>query len=378
MAYQMALVINKDLVFGSDKTNFPILFNENCSNLSSDFWSNISDTTSGLDIRFYDTVSKSVEYSREIVTLDHTGHTLESWIQIPILSSNIDTTFVCEVGGGTKINDTSLWADLGAMGIYHLQDGADSGGRDNSGDIFVDVTSVNGYISDAYSFDGTTSYIQLTSNMDFTSNGILYAVSAWTNLENVKPLGSDWRDSMSTIFSRGYRCPTNARGWSSFGLGYSNAAKLQFGITATGTCSAGYCYSLYETDATISLGEWHYVACTIYNYPLNTRIVNLYIDDSTRSFNILYNNYNKNYSHNINERTRIGSNYRIGYNYGNFYGVIDELRIFENHTNNFDSDWFYTEYANQTDMSSFLDATAITSSGITVFRRRMKLNTSGF
>ena len=190
MPYMFSITVPSSKIVGSDKTKFPVLFNENCTSIPASFWSNILDTTSGLDIRFYDLPGKITEYSREIVNLDYTGQTFESWIQIPVLSSSMDTTFVCQVGDSTRANDTSLWSDLGAMGIYHLSDGSDSGGRGNDGTL-VDVTSVNGYISNAYSFDGTSSHIELTSNMDFTSIVDLYSISAWANLRGTWPASVD-------------------------------------------------------------------------------------------------------------------------------------------------------------------------------------------
>ena len=124
---QTTLLVNHNDVPGSDKTDFPVLFSHLCNNIPSEFWSNISDLVNGLDIRFYDDILKTNEYKREIAFIDTVGQILEVWIQVPVLKGSlgaVDTVVVCEVGGGTRSNDTEVWDDLKYNIVNHFQGNA--------------------------------------------------------------------------------------------------------------------------------------------------------------------------------------------------------------------------------------------------------------
>ena len=109
--FQTILTINHNDVPGSDKTDFPVLFSHLCIGVPAEFWLNITDLVDGLDIRFYDDILKTNEYKRDIAFIDTVGHLLESWIQVPILKGSlgvVDTVVVCEVGSGTRSNQTEI------------------------------------------------------------------------------------------------------------------------------------------------------------------------------------------------------------------------------------------------------------------------------
>ncbi len=363
MSYMFRLTVDSSKIIGTDKTDFPVLFNENCSNIPSSFWSNITDVTDGLDVRFYDSTSKSIEYSREVVSVDATGETIESWVQIPSLSVSADTDLYCEVGGGDRTNDTDIWTDLGALGIYHMENTASS--VDNGKDATnSDATSITGRIGRCYDFDGTSNYMVMDNYTFLTSNP--YYVSAWINMDNTKVTDPSWEDQFATIFNRLEKCneSVSGRGSCSFDFGVDRDAKVGFfvGDNLTNVCSnAGYHQDRYTTDSTINMNTWYHVGVWIEDISQTTpnRIVKFYIDgqlvSSTENISAAVDYSN---THRPGEQTRIGSGYRIGgAHYQNFNGRIDELRIFNG--SDFDSSWIETSYNTQSDPASFLSGSTL-------------------
>ena len=113
----LKITIDKTKVQGTN-VNFPYLFSETTPGIPTSFWSGVTDIN-GLDIRFF-ADDLTTELKREVAMYDSVNHKVECWVQVPSLSSASDTIIYCQYGVSTKANDT-LWSDIGADNVFHLQ-----------------------------------------------------------------------------------------------------------------------------------------------------------------------------------------------------------------------------------------------------------------
>jgi hypothetical protein len=321
--------------------NFPYLFNEQISGLANSFWARVKDP-GGLDIRFFDKDGMT-ELKREIVLFDVSNKNVEIWVQIPRLSGTIYTIY-CQYGGPTFVNNNTMWTDINAGAVYHMQGGAsDSSGNNNTGTV-VNATQINGKIAKAYQFDGASAYIQLTNNVDVSVSSL--TVSAWVNPSTLAQIGE--------IFGRAEWCSATVRGVSPFSLFIRNdtglVGRLEYWVANTSDCSSGYATDTYEPTKPLVAGSWAHVFIVISNNNLHSRSVSLYVNG------ILYNLGNRTFnspafSQVSSQKTTIGATYRTGGTYWNYFsGSIEEVRFSSTSRS---SDWIATEYANQNSPATF-------------------------
>ncbi len=357
MAFMFRLTVDKDMVAGTDKSNYPLLVDDRVANFPSSFFSNVVDA-SGLDIRYYSDAAKSVEYSREIVTVDTTAQTFESWVQIPLLSASSDSTFYCEVGDATSANDFTIWDSQNHYRVFHLQDASDSGTLHDPL-IVNNASSVSSKIQKGYDFSGTTHHLQCTTNPDFQQTYPFY-ISSWVNLRSLI-VSPTFIDSVSCIFSREVICQTTLRNWIAFNFGIDSSQRLSWmcGENLSGCVLPGQHTDWYTSDNTVSLNQWIHVGAYIENLYTATpnRVVKLFVDGSQipsteGNLGDIVNYHN---THNLAQLSRIGAGYRqTGIPIQNFDGIIDEVRIVSDATIYSNGDWQQTEFNNQNDPSTYI------------------------
>ena len=100
--YKFKITIDKAKVTGTN-TNFVYLFNELCSSIPAGFWTHVVDTSTGLDIRFFDTDGVA-ELKREVVLYSAGTSKVEAWVQIPSLGTATNKEIWCQYGGTTVAN----------------------------------------------------------------------------------------------------------------------------------------------------------------------------------------------------------------------------------------------------------------------------------
>lgn len=321
------IIINRSNVQGVNN-NFIYLFSQDASNIPSDFWNDVSDAN-GLDIHFYD-ILMGKKLSREIVYFDSSAQEIEAWIQIPFVSFRHDTEILCEYGGITASNDTSLWTDIETEGVYHCQDAFNDSSDGVTGVVSGASQITGGKINKCYDFYTTHDRVEVSKIMH---TGGEYTVSAWAFMTGDAPV--DERCIMVdknnytyyfafsnriTVFSGDY-------GW---GIGWFGGA---------GWKGAG---SL-DTHAS-QVNAWHKLVGTYDGTDFK-----IYRDGELKT--------TSSYSYS----GAAGALCSVGYNTGalpmQWQGKIDELRI---HSRVLDANWIKTEYNNQNSPETFSQCESFT------------------
>lgn len=356
--YMFKIIVSKDMIVGSDKPNYPLLIDSRLA-LPSEFWTNVLDPN-GLDIRFYVDQFKVVEYKREIVRFNAATNEFESWVQISILLSSVDTIIYCEVGNGNLANDNSIWSVQGHQRVYHSQNNSDSSPA--SDDLTIYGASLQpGKISKCYDFDGVDDYAELDTNPDFDHGNACFA-SAWIYFRSIySGPPTAFFAKLKIIFSRMYTCTTSGgRGWYPFIFGIEEDGKLTFHLGDTASCSTGHEIDSYNTDSPLNINTWYHVGVWIEDIAVNSpsRVVKFFVNGQLvpSSEGLTVNPVNFTDAHDTQvQLSRIGGGYRGTVNWLRFDGLIDEMRIVEDATDKYaNGNWQETEYNNQNDPNLFI------------------------
>jgi hypothetical protein len=306
------------LHFGDDITNFPFLFNEGCSSIPAGFWSHVVDTVSGLDIRFFDTDGVT-ELKREIVLYSTGTSKVEAWVQILSLGTASNKIIYCQYGGPVRANDTTVWDDLSAKGVYHLSTLNDSSIQ-STHLTNVGASSTTGKIENGYNFDGSH-YVYRTDTDDKHDLTGFFTLSAWVNPTSLPGV-------VGTIISKR--------------LNGSGTYNYIFDVTSTGNIviyNNGLTPGSLTSTTTISTGIWSY-ATVVYN----GSTIKIYINGIERG------------SQSVTGSPVADSGpFGIGADYPESWtdflnGKVDEARVFSSVLS---ADWIKTEYNNQNDPATF-------------------------
>jgi len=314
--YKFKITIDKTKVTGTN-TNFVYLFSELCSSIPAGFWTHVTDTVTGLDIRFFDT-NGVTELKREVVLYSAGTSKVEAWVQIPSLGTSVNKEIWCQYGGPTVANSTAVWSDVHTEAAYHLNGLTDSSGNGCDASIASGSPApATGKIGNAYVFnDSNLDYLQVGThaNLNLTTVGSL---SAWVK--------GTQAGHHSVIFGKGnYGIDRNGYTFDAIGnlnLELANASGYDFLVGANN----------------IGDGNWHYVVGT-----WDSSTMRLYVDGIARET--------------MTETVIPVSNVYdllIGKAPGypqTFSGYIDEARINSSLLN---ANWIATEYANQNDPATF-------------------------
>ena len=186
--YRFAITIDRTKVQGTN-TNFPYLFSEGCASIPTGFWSHVTDTSTGLDIRFFDT-DGGTELKREVVLYSSGTSKVEIWVQIPSLGTASNKVIHCQYGGPTRTSDTAVWTDAGYKAVYHLQANAKDAAYGNTGTVNSATVNTSGKIESAYDFSGSSQSISAPSTANILAGNETYVMSAWAYLPNSNQNGA--------------------------------------------------------------------------------------------------------------------------------------------------------------------------------------------
>jgi flagellin-like protein len=294
--------------------NFPVLVNLTL-NPAHVFQSN------GNDIYFTD--SNGAQIPHEIESYSSSTGNLVAWVQVPSVSSTVDTTFSIFYGNSTvpsQQNPTGVW-DSYFKGVWHLNNSfADSTSNHNDG-VNTGTTDAAGRAARGRNFDGSSNDITVA---DSTSLHIARNVTAeaWIN---------------PTSWSSAWRAPVAKDQWD-----------LWMGSDGTGSYliwelepqTGG---SLEQSTFTISNGAWQHIALTY-----NGSYVRIYKNGDTCPDLTCY----KAGSGDINLKTDTHP-FMMGNSpptIARYKGIIDEVRISNTSRS---QQWLKTEYNNQNNPSNF-------------------------
>ncbi|MCK4660480.1 MAG: DUF2341 domain-containing protein, partial [Phycisphaerae bacterium] len=186
--YRKEIVIDHTQVSGGGYlAGFPVLV----SHTSTDFPGHAQ--PNGDDFAFID--YSGIKLNHEIELYNNGTGKLIAWVNVPVLSSSVDTTLYLYYGNPVAPDQqeaTAVW-DASYLGVYHLDESAGSVCYDSTmnnnhgtyqgGDLPTQVLSQVGYGQD---FDGTADYISMPEGCHTPLSG---TVEMWTTQDDNAPTG---------------------------------------------------------------------------------------------------------------------------------------------------------------------------------------------
>ncbi len=313
--YKKEITIDHSLV-PSDQTNFPVLI----SHISGDFASHAQGD--GDDFAFVDS-SNTVQYSHEIEYYDDGSGELVAWVNIPLLSSSVDTTLFVYYGNPGASNQEDLvgtW-DSDFITVQHMT-GASYSDLDDSSQNGWDVTSMGG--NPTFNQVGKAGYC-----VDFDGLGDYFKASGFRLGTDDSHTGSAW------VYVDGDGGRRYAfEGDSDYGISLLVWTDDRFKAYARSSGGTPVAYSTTTVD--IGSPEWFYIT-TRANAAADE--LEIFVNGVSEGSGVI--------SGTINPET-------AGLNIGTFRdnddywmdGLIDEVRISDSVRS---GDWITTEYNNMVD-----------------------------
>ncbi|MGA1978710.1 MAG: DUF2341 domain-containing protein, partial [Bacteroidales bacterium] len=300
----------------SSLTDFPLLISFTDNRLKTVANGGHVQNTNGYDIIFTDAGNNPLYFQIESYTAT-TGNYV-AWVRVPVLSNSSTTTVRMYYGNSSVTvnpSSTSTWVS-DYKGVWHLNstDYTDGTSNANNGTATA-VTSINGIIAGAQSFNGTTSFISVSTN-GFVPNNNNQTISVWgyyaATPAAVENLISFQNTGAGSAIQLGFRTgPLNVGAWKWGGVWLASTATIP------------------------SAGAWHYYT---YTYDGTTSV--FYVDGSQVASSI------------VAPQTALPSEGNIGrYNNGEYWnGYLDEPRFSISPKT---AGWIQTEYNNQKSPSTF-------------------------
>ena len=339
-SYKGKITINGSEICGTGSlTNFPVLVT-----LSGDAFKSAPAGLvlhpNGFDIAFTAGDHTTI-LNHEIESYNGTTGSFSAWVNIPSLTASVDTDIYFYYGNpgiASNPSSTNTW-DTNFRTIYHFN-------NDNFNDATLNgINSTNngttnspGKIGDARDFDGTSNYIQSTSNDLATANN--FTISVWFKADAVSPGHIIWQ-GVST-----------ENGW---GNGVGGAQEMNL---STGTCCPGslaqsdylsYFFGDREEQASTDVlsvetgftntTTWQYAVATVSNLDTSP-VAEFFLNGTSVGTNAGLVNA-------LTARNLWDTNLRIGRPGAStrfFNGLVDEVRISNTVRS---ADWVCTEFNNQ-------------------------------
>lgn len=322
-AYRKKITIDYTKVAGT-LADFPVLVDVSDSDLAS------KAQTDGDDIVFTDNAGNKLDH--EIELYDNSTGRLIAWVEVPSLSSTVNTILYVYYGNPAATNQQNAAGTWNAnyIMVQHLKEASgtayDSTGYQNSGTPYGGVSqNITGKVDGAASFDGVNDYIDCGNKTTLNNLNDEITVEAWIYVSSIAG------NNIQLAYKVG-PAPTVSNGFQ-FVIFGSGAGTLAFRAWVGSTLYGG------TGGGKVTVGGWQHVVGTFTT-----------VDDKLRS-----------YINGTVVSTQSGPNAvpSTGYNltlagwpaypvYG--YVKLDEVRI----SNVTRSDaWISTEYNNQQSPSSF-------------------------
>ena len=322
--YRKKITISNTNV-GSDLTNFPVLVK-----ISSD--SNMSSAlATGYDVRFADSTGNTIlQYERESWSGGGgSAVTANFWVKVPTVNHSSPTTIYVYYGNSSAPdgqNVAGVW-DSNFLGVWHMADNAsnktvvDSTGGDNGvAQANTNTKTTTGKIDKALTFNGSSDYINMGSNVGSFSLASNFTVSAWVNsaLDSSDDIiyGNTWTDY-------GYM------------LSITSAKKARFMLSRSSSKYKGI-------DSSVLSSGWHYITGV-----WNGTSPKIFIDGLENSQTAITRGTVDSIT--TTEITKIGLDTTGDRHY--FKGPIDEMRV-SNLVRS--ADWIKFEYHNISDSGNNL------------------------
>jgi hypothetical protein len=301
--------------------NFPVLINITNASLQA------SALSSGNDLLFT-SVDGTTKLDHEIESYTNSNGALVAWVNVPILSSTVDTTLYLYYGNSSAINQqnvSGVW-DSNFTAVWHLSNSNfnDSTSNANNG-TNSGTTNTIGKIGDARGFDGVSAYIYTTTQYTNPQN---FTLQAWFKTSTAS--------GKNILGYENNRTGTSSTGWDRQ-IYVGTDGKLYFQCSATNRDDTAISPGTYTDNA------WHQVFAVRDN---SSNKLNLYVDGQ------LVATTNNSSASVANCYWRIGS-YKtasLNGNNGYFPGSVDEVRIALTARS---AAWISAEYKTQNSPATF-------------------------
>ena len=321
--YRTAIVIASSSVY-STLTDFPVYVD--LSTLGTDFWDNVTLDGRGLRMTQGDGIT---EVPIDLVSINVGAQTGELHFLANQLSSTADTTFylyhnnsdALTAEADSTYGSQAVWAGYAA--VYHFND-----------DPTLGVTDESGHGKDLSPLVGTPviSTGKIGNALDTTGSSILMGDSDWTWTAGEDLVSSGWYYQTAVdagaLWQWGDATGSNNDTWLAFMPWYTGTTGYhRFGVTTGDT------YYFARTGT-----EWHHFTT---NGMATPGLTNEIFEDA-----LVRDTLTQTVTNPTNTGLKVGR-----YQTGNYYNaLIDELRFA---TTSRSYEWVQTEYANQSDASSF-------------------------
>jgi len=324
--YYKTITIESDQV-DATLTNFPVLVNTTNNDLKDVSNSGHVYQSDGGDIRFTSS-DGSTQYDHEIESYTPSTGKLIAWVEVPSVSSSVDTIFRMYYGNseaGDQWDVAGTWDGSDHEAVYHLHDDFNDSANSHTGTNYS-TTDATGHIADGQNFNGVTgTRIDMGDSTDFEPSS--FTLEAFVKREG------DCLYDVCSVFSKG---SSNFEGYALAVLGSSHKVELKINDN-NGNVPANQALG----TTTILIDTWYHIVGT---YNSNTQELKVYVNGELEDTNTNTNAIN--YS---TASLKIGSannNNDIVFN-----GVIDEVRLTPSVRSD---DWIDAEYNNQKSSSTFL------------------------
>jgi len=317
-------------------TNFPVLIS-----LSGDTGLSAHAQSSCADVLFTDSTGENLlPFELEDGATDCSSGNLNAWVQIPSLSTTVNTIIYMYYGNpstASLANSSSVWNGQ-YMGVWHMQQNpvgtapqmldSTSGANNGTTENMTSGNSVSGKIDKGVSFNGSNNYISMGST--YTVNNSSLTIQFWLN-PTAYPTGTDAAPIVSQRVNSGNK-------------DVDFAAELEYNGEMHFTSSKND-YTPYSTcfsPGTVPLGTWTMVTAVVNNLASQIYIyLNGALQTTCTLAAPLFNN--------------TGSVLYDGYQWdpsNNTYydGILDEVEL---SNTGISTGWIDTEYNNQSSPSTF-------------------------
>ena len=316
--YRKAITIDNAGVSAGPHINFPVLISRADTDLQTKAQADADDI-------LFTSADGTTKLAHEVEAYTSGTGTLVAWVQIPSLSSAVDTVIYMYYGNAaatSQQNVTGTW-NTNYRGVWHLNNSYLDATSNNADGANTHTTNVTGRISNGSGFNPTNGdgadYITITGML---GNPTSYTLSAWANLITIDPNAAD-------IISLG------------------DHSVLRYDVSngkVNGVGQVGAATWVTTTSTTNYATGWHYVVY-VFNDGGNSQQV--YIDGqpngaaTTQAASPYYTGGGTN--------TFIGKHGNANVNM-DFYGTIDEARV--SNTNR-SAGWILTDYNTQNSPGTF-------------------------
>ncbi|HEY4309482.1 MAG TPA: BNR-4 repeat-containing protein [Pirellulales bacterium] len=323
--------------------NFPVLVSVTDAALKTVANGGHVQNSNGYDIVFAADNAYVTPYAWEVVSYDGSSGTLEAWVQIPSVSSSVDTAFYMLYGDAAistfQSTATDVW-DSHYKGVYHLSAGLnvnDSTAGANNG-TNNGATAAAAKIGSGAAFDGSSQYIDLSNNANLKI-ALPATLSFWIKKDASYNASTNYSFLNNDIVFGG------AGGAGRFGIDIEDGGSGTI-FVAFGDGTGGGTYRAKEGATALSNATDYFITCVV----RGATDMTIYLNGADDGGSYSGTGGTLAYGSGSGSIGLVQGSTNGGSNGGFFFGKMDEVRISDIERA---AAWVAAEYANQNSPGTF-------------------------